>query len=99
MSVTVSPSAISIFAFAVTSSLCVGFSGISKQLRHLKTEIILRNQRDFRTRVSGTECLPLLSSSSKKIDLLLEMHSLVSHENLEGIFIFCLCVVWWCTCS
>jgi GAF domain-containing protein len=68
-----------VFAFALTSSLYIGYCNISKQLRNLKNEVALCNRRDFTKRLEISNEIP-----SKKVDLLLEMHSVISQENIEG---------------
>ena len=76
---TLSEASLSLFAFAITSSLYVGYRNIEKQLRNLKADVVQCNRRDFSRKLELSENIP-----TNKIDLLLEMHSVISHENVEG---------------
>jgi hypothetical protein len=81
-----SSTSLSIVVFAVTSSIYVGYCNINRQLKHLQTEITQCNRRDFSTRLEVPEV------SSKKVDLLLEMHSVICRDDVDGMYC-CLIVI------
>lgn len=67
-----------VVAFAVSCCLFVGLRSIHFQLRGLKTEIARRNRRDF----IGRDYV----STTGNVDLLLELHSVMSQEpNVEAV--------------
>lgn len=66
--------------FALSAAVFVGYRNINRQLKHLQTEIIQCNRRDFTTRLEVSN----ENIFMKKTDLLLELHSVISHENVEG---------------
>ena len=76
----VSTTSMSICAFAASAAAYVGYRNVTHQLKQLQTEIIQCNRRDFSNRLDFSEDL-----STKNMDLLLEMHSVISHGNVEGI--------------
>eukprot|EP00603_Paraphysomonas_imperforata_P002959 CAMPEP_0114431374 /NCGR_PEP_ID=MMETSP0103-20121206/10567_1 /TAXON_ID=37642 ORGANISM="Paraphysomonas imperforata, Strain PA2" /NCGR_SAMPLE_ID=MMETSP0103 /ASSEMBLY_ACC=CAM_ASM_000201 /LENGTH=791 /DNA_ID=CAMNT_0001600937 /DNA_START=115 /DNA_END=2490 /DNA_ORIENTATION=+ len=75
-----SSSTISVLAFALTSSIYIGYSNIAAQLRNLKNEVLLCNRRDFAKRLELNDDIPV-----KKVDLLLEMHSVIAIENVADV--------------
>lgn len=77
-----SSTSLSICAFAISASIYVGYRNIKRELQRLQTEVVNCNRRDFSRRLEGSDAS--CNMAMKKIDLLLEMHSVISHEKMEG---------------
>ena len=73
-------SSISLLAFAFTATVCVGLCSINRQLRSLKTQILKQDRYDANKDAKSSRA----EAAADKIDLLLEMHSVLAHENVEG---------------